>query len=275
MENIYIHTPYHWYGTMCCCRVMLVLVLVLIAVFSRIIVVFVHTGSCLLLLMLSAMLLLFLLPLPDAPCLPRPSVFVRPAPSVSGCSGVWTFRPIDRWIFPCFFFSSLDLWTFGYSWNPWICGYSRRSSLRECMDVYGILLLGNFLIHFGFLGIFFCVASSSLHRWIFGLLDLQNSNALGYASIAKIQRRCCCRSSGCEDLSVEVDGNFVFEEVRKPPLRVYQVSYCTKAPLVCMKYMTCAHNSLIKISPGIKISVSGYCQSSDACCVPGRIGTQV
>ncbi|CAN0486232.1 unnamed protein product, partial [Laminaria digitata] len=43
-------------------------------------------------------------------------------------------------------------------------------------------------------------------------LDVR-SNALGYASIAKIQRRCCCRSSGCGDLSVEVDGNFVFEEV--------------------------------------------------------------
>ncbi|CAM9797160.1 unnamed protein product [Scytosiphon promiscuus] len=43
-------------------------------------------------------------------------------------------------------------------------------------------------------------------------LDVR-SNALGYTSIAKIQRRCCCRPSGCRDLSVEVDGNFVFEEV--------------------------------------------------------------
>ncbi|CAM9938022.1 unnamed protein product, partial [Hapterophycus canaliculatus] len=43
-------------------------------------------------------------------------------------------------------------------------------------------------------------------------LDVR-SNALGYTSIAKIQRRCCCRPAGCRDLSVEVDGNFVFEEV--------------------------------------------------------------
>lgn len=44
------------------------------------------------------------------------------------------------------------------------------------------------------------------------MLDVR-SNALGFKSIAKIQRRCCCRPSGCRDLSVEVDGNFVFEEV--------------------------------------------------------------
>ncbi|CBJ48698.1 Hypothetical inner membrane leucine rich repeat protein [Ectocarpus siliculosus] len=43
-------------------------------------------------------------------------------------------------------------------------------------------------------------------------LDVR-SNALGYKSIAKIQRRCCCRPSGCRELAVEVDGNFVFEEV--------------------------------------------------------------
>eukprot|EP00752_Nemacystus_decipiens_P005535 g5007.t1 len=43
-------------------------------------------------------------------------------------------------------------------------------------------------------------------------LDVR-SNALGYTSIAKIQRRCCCRPAGCGDLSLEVDGNFVFEEV--------------------------------------------------------------
>ncbi|CAM9725919.1 unnamed protein product [Pylaiella littoralis] len=42
-------------------------------------------------------------------------------------------------------------------------------------------------------------------------LDVR-SNALGYTSIAKMQRRCCCRPAGCRELSIEVDGNFVFEE---------------------------------------------------------------
>ncbi|CAM9933934.1 unnamed protein product [Ascophyllum nodosum] len=43
-------------------------------------------------------------------------------------------------------------------------------------------------------------------------LDVR-SNALGFASISKIQHRCCCRPPGCSDLSLEVEGNYVFEEV--------------------------------------------------------------
>lgn len=57
-----------------------------------------------------------------------------------------------------------------------------------------------------------------------------DSNALGYASISKIQRRCCCRPSGCKSLAVEAEGNYVFEEVRLQQIysihmRIHMSSY--------------------------------------------------
>lgn len=52
-----------------------------------------------------------------------------------------------------------------------------------------------------------------LCSYVYRLAGL-GSNALGFHSIAKIQRRCCCRPSNCRELSVEVEGNFVFEEVK-------------------------------------------------------------